>query len=282
MDHRFSSCRTAPPFVAFSCARCCDGLRCFHRFSPPAHLSAVPDRDPFADVSASPIKAYQAYQAALEDPHRSCADLARLTGTLKLERQSDRERARYYRMQEGGLPFWLIRTPALTPLTTTPPASCPLCMGDVSRSLAPLHFRYGRLGIYFTLRALCLYVLSILSSFLGVGRLPLLHPVNREAVTRTFYAHIFMLFLCVLYFSFTYSSIFRERESSETILLFSDSGGSEVEPCEDGARPVTGSPFIGPPEPFFYSHGVNPKNEVFLWRPGGTYLLEICSPFLTS
>ena len=60
-----------------------------------------------------------------------------------------------------------------------------------------------------------------------------------------------MLFLCVLYFSFTYSSIFRERESSETILLFSDSGGSEVEPREDGARPVTGSPFIGPPEPFF-------------------------------
>ena len=95
----------------------------FHR-PPTAHLSAVPDRDPFADVSASPIKAYQAYQAAIEDPHRSCADLARLTGTLKLERQSDRERARYYRMQEGGLPFWLIRTPALTPLTTTPPASC--------------------------------------------------------------------------------------------------------------------------------------------------------------
>ena len=46
-------------------------------------------------------------------------------------------------------------------------------------------------------------------------------------------AHIlcthFMLFLCVLYFLFTHSSIFRERESSETILLFSDSGGSEVE-----------------------------------------------------
>ena len=29
-------------------------------------------------------------------------------------------------------------------------------------------------------------------------------------------------------FLFTHSSFFRERESSETILLFSDSGGSEV------------------------------------------------------
>lgn len=100
----------------------------FHR-PPTVHLSAVPDRDPFADVSASPIKAYQAYQAALEDPHRSCADLARLTGTLKLERQSDRERAHYYRMQEGGLPLWLMRPPALPPLTTTPPASCPSVHG---------------------------------------------------------------------------------------------------------------------------------------------------------
>ena len=71
----------------------------FHR-PPTAHLSAVPDRDPFADVSDNPIKAHQAYKAAIEDPHCSRADLARLTGTLKLERQSDRERARYYRMQE--------------------------------------------------------------------------------------------------------------------------------------------------------------------------------------
>ena len=71
----------------------------FHR-PPTAHLSAVPDRDPFADVSDKTIKAYQAYKAAIEDPHCSRADLARLTGNLKSERQSDRERARYYRMQE--------------------------------------------------------------------------------------------------------------------------------------------------------------------------------------
>ena len=101
----------------------------FHR-PPTVHLSAVPDRDPFADVSASPIKAYQAYQAAIEDPHRSCADLAHLTGTLKLERQSDRERARYYRMQEEeAAVFWLMQPPALTTLTTTPPASCPSVHG---------------------------------------------------------------------------------------------------------------------------------------------------------
>ena len=72
-----------------------------------------------------------------------------------------------------------------------------------------------------------------LSSFLGVGRLPLLHPVNREAVTRTHFMHTFYVILCVLSFLFTHSSIFRERESSETILLFSDSGGSEVEPVLD-------------------------------------------------
>ena len=87
---------------------CC---RCPHHYVLPdgtfrvvrpveAHLSAVPDRDPFADVSDKTIKAYQAYKAAIEDPHCSRADLARLTGNLKSERQSDRERARYYRMQE--------------------------------------------------------------------------------------------------------------------------------------------------------------------------------------
>ena len=40
--------------------------------------------------------------------------------------------------------------------------------------------------------------------------------------TRT---HCLCIFMCCL---FSHSSIFREKESSETILLFSDSGGSEV------------------------------------------------------
>ena len=62
--------------------------------------SAVSDRDPYADVSDKTIKAYHSYRAAIEDPHCSRADLARLTGNLRSERQSDRERARYHRMQE--------------------------------------------------------------------------------------------------------------------------------------------------------------------------------------
>ena len=63
-------------------------------------LSAVPDRDPYADVSDKTLKAYKAYTAAIEDPTCSRADLARLTGKLEEERQSDRERARYHRMQD--------------------------------------------------------------------------------------------------------------------------------------------------------------------------------------
>ena len=65
-----------------------------------AHLSAVPDRDPYADVSDKTLKAYKAYKAAIEDPTCPRADLARLTGKFEEERQSDRERARYYRMQD--------------------------------------------------------------------------------------------------------------------------------------------------------------------------------------
>ena len=62
----------------------------------------------------------------------------------------------------------------------------------------------------------------------GVGRLHTLYPVNREAVPLV---HIFCFLFSYFLFSiflFTHSSFFRERESSETILLFSDSGGSEV------------------------------------------------------
>ena len=90
-------------------------------------------------------------------------------------------------------------------------------MGDVSRSLAPLHCRYGRLGIYFTLRALCLYVLSILSSFLGVSRLPLLHPVNREAVIRT---HFYVIFMSFIFFP-SHTPLSFERESRQKQFSYS-------------------------------------------------------------
>jgi len=45
----------------------------------------------------------------------------------------------------------------------------------------------------------------------------------------------------------------------EPVFLFARCKPSEVEPCEDGARPVTGSPFIGPPEPFFLFARCKPK-----------------------
>ena len=68
-----------------------------------------------------------------------------------------------------------------------------------------------------------------------------------------------------------------EKESSETILLFSDSGGSEVEPCEDGARPVTGSLFIGPRS--LFSIGAKPKELRFSLEAGGNIFVRNFSPF---
>ena len=65
-----------------------------------AHIAAVPDRDPEADVSDKTLRAYRVYKAAITDPNSSRADIARLTGDLKERRQADRERAQYYRMQE--------------------------------------------------------------------------------------------------------------------------------------------------------------------------------------
>ena len=53
-----------------------------------------------ATVSEKTFHAYRAYKAAITDPSSSRAEVARLTGDLKEERQADRERARYYRMQE--------------------------------------------------------------------------------------------------------------------------------------------------------------------------------------
>ena len=66
-----------------------------------AHLAAVPDRDPYADVSDMTLNAYKAYTAAIEDPNCWRADLPRLPRKLEKERQSGGERARYHRMQEA-------------------------------------------------------------------------------------------------------------------------------------------------------------------------------------
>ena len=94
-----------------------------------------------------------------------------------------------------------------------------------------LHLRYGRLRSHLTLRALYLcFLLFVL--IVGVARLPMLNPVNREAVPLV---HTLYVCMCCVFFS-SHTPLSFEKESSETILLFSDSGGSEVEPCEDSTR----------------------------------------------
>jgi len=66
-----------------------------------AHLSAVPDREPYDDVSDKTLQAFRAYKAAVESPSSySPAEIARLDGKLKEERQSVREHALYHRMAD--------------------------------------------------------------------------------------------------------------------------------------------------------------------------------------
>ena len=73
-----------------------------------------------------------------------------------------------------------------------------MCALAVSRLLAMLHPRYGRLRSHLTLRAL--YLCSLLFVLIvGVARLPMLNPVNREAVP---FVHTLRIFF-VVYFLFT-------------------------------------------------------------------------------
>ena len=83
------------------------------------------------------------------------------------------------------------------------------CVSFVFVSLSYIHIVYG-----------LILVLSDVS-----------HSVNREAVPLV---HTLCI-VCFLFFS-SHTPLSFERESSETILLFSDSGGSEVGWCEDSTR----------------------------------------------
>jgi len=89
---------------AASCCRCphhCvlpDGT--FRHVRVEAHIAAVPDRDSEPDVSEHTRRAYRVYKAAITASTSSTADIDRATRALQEERQSDLERARYYRMQE--------------------------------------------------------------------------------------------------------------------------------------------------------------------------------------
>ena len=140
------------------------------------------------------------------------------------------------------LPFWLFPPPAITTLTTETIAPrhavCALCCVSpaciasftlreawftshtarflsVSLSLSPSYnFRFLFLSSFWCWPAAC-----AASCQQGGGS------------TRTH----FLCFLCFLFFSL-HTPLSFERESSETILLFSDSGGSEVGQCEDGTR----------------------------------------------
>ena len=99
--------RRPPTGTSTPAPSCC---RCPHHcvlpdgtFRPVRHVeaqvAAVPARESEADVSEKTLRAYRVYKAAIDGsaPH---ADIERLSRALKEERQSDRERARYYRMQE--------------------------------------------------------------------------------------------------------------------------------------------------------------------------------------
>ena len=100
----------------------------------------------------------------------------------------------------------------------------------VSRLLAILHPRYGRLRSHLTLRAfyVCFYLCLLVTTFVlyfcphfGVGRLHVLNPVNREAVPLVhafcvfyvlfIFTHTFCVFYELFLFIFTHSSIFRQR-----------------------------------------------------------------------
>ena len=184
----------------------------FHR-PPTAHLSAVPDRDPFADVSASPIKAYQAYQAAIEDPHCSCADLARLTGTLKLERQSDRERARYYRMQAEEAAF--LADAAAGPYASDDYAACVLPFCAWVMYLARSHRFISATGglVSISLCALSVYMCYLFCPHFWVlaGCLCCILSTGRRSFAHILCTHFYVIFMSFIFFLHILLHLSRER-----------------------------------------------------------------------
>ena len=140
-----------------------------------------------------------------------------------------------------------------------------MCALAVSRLLTMLHPRYGRLRTHHTLRFLYLcFLLFVL--IVGVAWLHMMNPVNREAVPLV---HTIYLFMCCVFFS-SHTPLSFERESSETILLFSDSGGSEVEPVKivlgHVSWPAIWGSLIGLRSFFLLAPSVPPESRVFL-RP---------------
>ena len=89
-----------------------------------------------------------------------------------------------------------------------------MCALAVSRLLAMLHLRYGRLRSHLTLRALYLcFLLFVL--IVGVARLPMMTPVNREAVPLV---HTLYVIMCCIRISteilVSASGLFRKPTAS--------------------------------------------------------------------
>ena len=158
----------------------------------------------------------------------SSADIERANEALQQPRQDDRARSSTIACRSRRRPLWQSLPPAtamtlMTEACTSLRYVCSCCVAPARNASSTLREA--------TLRALYLcFLLFVL--IVGVARLPMLNPVNREAVPLV---HTLYVFMCCVFFS-SHTPLSFERESSETILLFSDSGGSEVEPCEDSTR----------------------------------------------
>ena len=103
----------------------------------------------------------------------------------------------------------------------------PLCvLFAVSRLLAMLHLRYGRLRSHLTLHAF--YLCSLFLSSFWCWPASCADSCQQEGgSTRTHFLCFYVLFIS------SHTPLSFERESPETILLFSDSGGSEIGECGD-------------------------------------------------
>jgi len=186
---------------ASSCCRCphhCvlpDGtFRVVHPVE--AHIAAVPDRDPEADVSNKTLRANKAYKAAITDPTTSRADIALLTGDLREKRQDDRDRARYYRMQEEEDAILAIAAARDYDSDEWDACASLRCVCSLLCRACSQCFIYATGGfVHISPCALSIFVLYFCPHF-GVGRLPVLNPVNREAVPLV---HTFCVFLCCLF-----------------------------------------------------------------------------------
>ena len=173
--------------------------------------------------------ARDSYEAMVANHASSSADIERANEALQQPRQDDRARSSTIACRSRRRPLWqsLPPAPAMTP--TIEASLCVLLLCHAC-SQCFIHATGGFAHIThcaFSIFCCLLFVLIV-----GVAWLHMMNPVNREAVPLV---HTIYLFMCCVFFS-SHTPLSFERESSETILLFSDSGGSEVEHVKDCTR----------------------------------------------